>query len=91
MAFLNLCWAIILFSHIIFANILSKWSLCVKTANWFGYAVNINKNNVTKALVPMGEVWLATQMPSVSGMFSRSWNLMQAEKLRMRSVSTVVT
>ena len=39
----------------------------------------------------MGEVWLATQMPSVSGMFSRSWNLMQAEKLRMRSVSSVVT
>ena len=90
MAFLNLCWAIILFSHI-FADILSKWSLCVKTANWFGYAVNVNKNNVTKALVPMGEVWLATQMPSVSGMFSRSWNLMQAEKLRMRSVSTGVT
>ena len=91
MAFLNLCWAIILFSHI-FADILSKWSLCVKTANWFGYAVNRNRrNNVTKALVPMGEVWLATQMPSVSGMFSRSWNLMQAEKLRMRSVSTVVT
>ena len=46
---------------------------------------------VTKVLVPMGEVWLATQMPSVSGIFSRSWNLMQAEKLRMRSVSTGVT
>jgi hypothetical protein len=37
----------------------------------------------------MGEVWLATQMPSDLGRFSRLWKLMTAEKERAMMRNTV--